>query len=216
MELEHLLVLNRRIAGCTACTLSAGRTQTVPGDGDPDAELMFIGEGPGFHEDRQGRPFVGRAGKLLDELLAGIELTRADVFVANVVKCRPPQNRDPQPNEIAACEPFLREQIESIRPKLIVPLGRFATQYFIPRAVMGRSRGAAAQAGRWRIYPVYHPAAALRQASLLQVLRGDFARIPQLLAESQRPSPLSQTAAAQPGGEQAEGEQPGGTQLALL
>ena len=207
MELADLQQLNERIAGCHACRLSEGRTQTVPGDGDANAELMFIGEGPGFHEDRQGRPFVGQAGKLLDDLLAGIGLSRAEVFVANVVKCRPPQNRDPQPDEIAACEPYLSEQIAGIRPKLIVPLGRFATQYFIPRATMGRSRGVVAQAGPWLIYPVYHPAAALRQGSLLEVLRDDFARIPQLLAESERPSAAADSA---------EDDEPRGTQMALL
>ena len=206
MDAAQLQDLNERVAGCRACRLSEGRTRTVPGDGDPNAELMFIGEGPGFHEDQQGRPFVGRAGQLLDDLLAGIGLSRADVFVANVVKCRPPQNRDPQADEIAACEPYLSEQINGIRPKLIVPLGRFATQYFRPGAAMGRSRGTAVRAGQWLIYPVYHPAAALRQASLLEVLREDFARIPQLLAQAERPTP----AAAE------DEEGPGGTQLGLL
>lgn len=206
MDAAQLHDLNERVAGCRACGLSEGRTRTVPGDGDPNAELMFIGEGPGFHEDQQGRPFVGRAGQLLDDLLAGIGLSRADVFVANVVKCRPPQNRDPQPDEIAACKPYLDEQLNGIRPKLIVPLGRFATQYFLPGAAMGRSRGAAVRAGQWLIYPVYHPAAALRQASLLQVLQEDFARIPQLLAQAERPAII----------EAEEDDEPGGTQLGLL
>ncbi len=189
MDVEILELLNARIAGCTACRLAAGRTQTVPGDGDPNAELMFIGEGPGFHEDRQGRPFVGPAGKLLDELLAGIGLSRPEVFVANVVKCRPPNNRDPMVDEIGSCEVYLREQIDGIRPKLIVPLGRFATQYFLPGATMGRSRGQAAWAGQQLIFPVYHPAAALRQRSLLDTLRADFAQIPGLLAAAERPPP---------------------------
>ncbi len=187
MDFEVLELLNARIAGCTACRLAQGRTQTVPGDGDPNAELMFIGEGPGFHEDRQGRPFVGPAGKLLDELLAGIGLSRPEVFVANVVKCRPPNNRDPMVDEIASCEVYLREQIEGIRPKLIVPLGRFATQYFLPGATMGRSRGQAVWAGQQLIFPVYHPAAALRQRSLLDTIRADFAQIPGLLAAAERP-----------------------------
>lgn len=206
MDAAQLHDLNERVAVCRACRLSEGRTRTVPGDGDPNAELMFIGEGPGFHEDQQGRPFVGRAGQLLDDLLAGIGLSRADVFVANVVKCRPPQNRDPQSDEIAACKPYLDEQLNGIRPKLIVPLGRFATQYFLPGAAMGRSRGDAVRAGQWLIYPVYHPAAALRQASLLEVLREDFARIPQLLAQAERPAAV----------EAEEEEEPGGTQLGLL
>lgn len=211
MQPAEISALNERIADCTRCRLSAGRTRTVPGEGDPNAELMFIGEGPGFHEDREGRPFIGRAGQLLDDLLAGIGLTRADVFVANVVKCRPPQNRDPQPDEIAACKPYLSEQIEGIRPKLIVPLGRFATQYFIPGAAIGRSRGTPAQAGRWRVFPLYHPAAALRQNSLLQVLRSDFARIPQLLAESPRPEAEASSAA-----ETDDGDETRGTQMSLL
>ncbi len=213
MELLELADLNERVAGCVACGLSRSRTRTVPGDGDPNAELMFIGEGPGFYEDQQGRPFVGRAGQLLDELLADISLTRADVFVANVVKCRPPQNRDPQPDEIGACEPFLTEQIEGIRPKLIVPLGRFATQYFIPGTTMGRSRGVPTWAGRWLVYPVYHPAAALRQGAFMDVLREDFARIPQLLAESERPLAAGQAGAVAVAATEDETQ---GTQLALL
>jgi len=179
--------LNAKIAGCTACRLHEGRTQTVPGDGDPDAELMFIGEAPGANEDQQGRPFVGRAGQLLDDLLAGIGLSRPQVFVANVVKCRPPDNRDPMPDEIGCCEVYLREQIEGIRPKLIVLLGRFATQYFLPEARMGETRGQPFQAGPWLILPVYHPAAALRNSNLMETLRQDFALIPPLLAQADRP-----------------------------
>ncbi len=159
----------------------------MPGDGDPEAELMFIGEAPGANEDRQGRPFVGRAGQLLDDLLAGIELSRAQVFVANVVKCRPPDNRDPMPDEIGCCEVYLREQIEGIRPKLIVLLGRFATQYFLPDAKMGETRGQPFQAGPWLILPVYHPAAALRNSNLMETMRQDFALIPPLLAQAERP-----------------------------
>ena len=160
---------------------------TVPGDGDPNAELMFIGEAPGQNEDRQGRPFVGRAGQLLDELLGEIGYTRDDVFVANVVKCRPPNNRDPMPDEIGCCEVYLREQIEGIRPKLIVLLGRFATQYFLPDAKMGETRGQPFQAGPWLILPVYHPAAALRNSKLMSTMREDFAIIPPLLAQAVRP-----------------------------
>ncbi len=148
---------------------------------------MFIGEGPGANEDLQGRPFVGRAGKLLDELLAEIGLSRPEVFVANVVKCRPPNNRDPQPDEIGCCEVYLREQIEGIRPKLIVLLGRFATQYFLPNAKIGEARGQPYQAGPWLILPVYHPAAALRNSNLMRTMRQDFAIIPPLLATAERP-----------------------------
>ena len=148
---------------------------------------MFIGEAPGQNEDLQGRPFVGRAGQLLDELLGEIGFARPDVFVANVVKCRPPNNRDPMPDEIGCCEVYLREQIEGIRPKLIVLLGRFATQYFLPSAKMGEARGQPYQAGPWLILPVYHPAAALRNSNLMSTLRQDFAIIPPLLAQAERP-----------------------------
>ncbi|MDE2746969.1 MAG: uracil-DNA glycosylase [Chloroflexota bacterium] len=187
MDPQRLELLNAKIAGCTACRLHEGRTQTVPGNGDPNAELMFIGEAPGQNEDQQGLPFVGRAGQLLDELLGEIGFTRSDVFVANVLKCRPPGNRDPQPDEIGCCEVYLREQIEGIRPKLIVLLGRFATQYFLPDAKMGETRGQPHQAGPWLILPVYHPAAALRNSNLLSTMREDFAIIPPLLAQSERP-----------------------------
>ena len=184
----------------------------MPGDGDPNAELMFIGEGPGFHEDRQGRPFVGRAGQLLDDLLSGIGLTRADVFVTNVLKCRPPNNRDPEVDEIAACEPFLATQIAGIRPKLIVPLGRFAMQHFLPGAAISRAHGTPVYAGRFLVYPVYHPAAALRQGTLLQVLRDDFAAIPELLTSAERPD----LAVLAPTGASEQDESGSGTQLSLL
>lgn len=187
MEAQVLELLNSKIAGCTACRLHEGRTQTVPGNGDPNAELMFIGEAPGANEDQQGLPFVGRAGQLLDELLAEIGLSRPEVFVANVLKCRPPNNRDPMPDEIGCCEVYLREQIEGIRPKLIVLLGRFATQYFLPDATMGSARGQPFQAGPWLILPVYHPAAALRNSNLMQTLRQDFAIIRPLLDQAERP-----------------------------
>ena len=187
MDAQVLELLNAKIAGCTACRLHEGRTQTVPGNGDPNAELMFIGEAPGANEDQQGLPFVGRAGQLLDELLGEIGFTRPDVFVANVIKCRPPNNRDPMPDEIGCCEVYLREQIEGIRPKLIVLLGLFATQYFLPNAKMGESRGQPFQAGPWLILPVYHPAAALRNSNLMSTLRQDFAIIRPLLAQAERP-----------------------------
>ncbi|MCY3570455.1 MAG: uracil-DNA glycosylase [Chloroflexi bacterium] len=187
MDPQRLELLNAKIAGCTACRLHEGRTQTVPGNGDPNAELMFIGEAPGQNEDQQGLPFVGRAGQLLDELLGEIGFARSDVFVANVLKCRPPGNRDPQPDEIGCCEVYLREQIEGIRPKLIVLLGLFATQYFLPDAKMGETRGQPHQAGPWLILPVYHPAAALRNSNLMSTMREDFAVIPPLLAQAERP-----------------------------
>jgi DNA polymerase len=173
-------------SGCTKCALAKGRTQVVFGSGSPDADLMFVGEAPGFHEDQQGVPFVGQAGKLLDRLLEGIGLTRADVFVANVLKCRPPGNRDPLPEEIAACEPHLFRQIELIQPTLVATLGNFATKLLSGRPagitrVHGHPQEVTLGARRVQLYPIYHPAAALYTPSMLKVLEEDFSRIPQLL-----------------------------------
>ena len=173
-------------AGCTKCALAAGRTQVVFGSGNPDADLMFVGEAPGFHEDQQGVPFVGQAGKLLDRLLEGIGLTRADVFVANVLKCRPPGNRDPLPEEIAACEPHLFRQIELIEPMLVATLGNFATKLLSGKPagitrVHGHEQEVTLGTRRVSLYPIYHPAAALYTPSMLKVLEEDFARIPELL-----------------------------------
>ncbi len=184
---------------CTRCPLHETRTQVVPGDGDPRARLMFVGEAPGYHEDRQGVPFCGAAGTLLDELLAGIGVTRADVFVANVLKCRPPGNRNPAPGEIDACQRHLFRQIEIIRPAMICTLGNFAT-----RLLSGRPDGISRVHGcelpmtiagvDVLLYPVYHPAAALYTPSMKQVLAADVARIPALLGDV-APSPR----AASPG-----------------
>jgi uracil-DNA glycosylase family 4 len=173
-------------ASCTKCALSAGRTQVVFGSGSPDADLVFVGEAPGFHEDQQGVPFVGQAGKLLDRLLEGIGLTRADVFVANVLKCRPPGNRDPQPEEIAACEPHLFRQIELLEPVLVATLGNFATKLLSGRPagitrVHGQEQEVTLGARTVLLYPLFHPAAALYTPSMLKVLEEDFARIPALL-----------------------------------
>lgn len=176
-------------AGCTRCPLAATRTQVVFGAGNPDADLLFVGEAPGFHEDQNGIPFVGQAGKLLDRLLAGIGLDRTDIFVANVLKCRPPQNRDPQPDEIAACEPHLFHQIELIQPKLVATLGNFATKLLSGRPlgitrVHGQEQQVTLGDNRVVLYPLYHPAAALYTPSMLRVLEEDFARIPGLIERS--------------------------------
>ncbi len=188
-------------ASCTKCALSAGRTQVVFGSGSPDADLVFVGEAPGFHEDQQGVPFVGQAGKLLDRLLEGIGLTRADVFVANVLKCRPPGNRDPQPEEIAACEPHLFRQIELLEPLLVATLGNFATKLLSGRPagitrVHGQEQEVTLGARTVLLYPLFHPAAALYTPSMLKVLEEDFARIPALLdrvadAPEEEPAPAS-------------------------
>jgi len=146
---------------------------------------MFIGEAPGFHEDRQGRPFVGAAGKFLDELLASIGLTREDVYIGNVIKCRPPGNRDPQPDEIAACKPFLDKQIELIQPKLIVTLGRFSMARYFPNAKITRIHGQPKRIGNRIYYPMFHPAAALHQPKWRSVVKEDMLKIPQILKEAE-------------------------------
>ncbi len=176
-------------ATCTRCALAQGRTQVVFGSGSPNADLMFVGEAPGFHEDQQGIPFVGQAGKLLDTLLGGIGLTRADVFVANVLKCRPAGNRDPLPEEIAACEPHLFRQIELIEPKLVATLGNFATKLLSGKPagitrVHGYEQEVTLGARTVLLYPLFHPAAALYTPSMLKVLEEDFERIPALLGRA--------------------------------
>ena len=180
-------------ASCTRCTLAGGRTQVVFGAGNPDADLMFVGEAPGFHEDQQGVPFVGQAGKLLERLLEGIRLSRADVYIANTVKCRPPGNRDPVPEELSACEPHLFRQIELIEPTVVATLGNFATKLLSGRPagitrVHGHPQEVTLGARSVLLYPLYHPAAALYTPSMLKVLEEDFARIPELLEQAQRPS----------------------------
>ncbi len=173
-------------AACTRCRLAEGRTQVVFGSGDPNADLMFVGEAPGFHEDKQGVPFVGQAGKLLERLLEGIGLSRGDVYIANVLKCRPPGNRDPQQDEIEACEPHLFRQIELIEPRVVATLGNFATKLLSGRPlgitrVHGQEQEVTLGARRVLLYPIYHPAAALYTPAMLKVLESDFARIPALL-----------------------------------
>lgn len=175
------------VAVCTRCPLSEGRTQVVVGSGDLSADLMFVGEAPGYHEDAQGVPFVGASGKLLGTLLEGIGLTRDDVFVANVLKCRPPGNRDPQPAEIRECEPHLFRQVALLRPRLICTLGNFATKLLSGRPdgisrVHGHELPIRIGGHAALLYPLYHPAAALYTRSMLSTLEADFARIPELLA----------------------------------
>jgi uracil-DNA glycosylase len=178
--------LRSEASACTRCRLHEGRTQVVFGVGDPEADLMFVGEAPGFHEDQQGVPFVGQAGKLLDRLLDGIGLSRADVYIANVLKCRPPGNRDPQPEEIEQCEPYLFRQIELIRPKVVATLGNFATKLLSGKPtgitrVHGVEQETTLGGFRVLLYPLYHPAAALYTPAMLKVLEEDFRLIPGLL-----------------------------------
>jgi DNA polymerase len=185
-QLTELEAFARQVAGCTRCRLSEGRTQVVFGVGSPNADLMFVGEGPGFHEDKQGIPFVGQAGKLLDKLLGGIGLDRNDVYIANIVKCRPPGNRDPVPDEKEACEPYLFRQIELIQPKVIASLGNHATKQLSGKdigitRVHGKEQQIQLGSRSVLLYPLYHPAAALYTPAMLGVLEEDFARLPELI-----------------------------------
>ena len=179
--MDTLADLARQVSACTDCPLHTGRTYAVPGEGPPDAEILFIGEGPGFHEDRQGRPFVGPAGNFLEDLLQSIGMTREQVFIANMIKCRPPENRDPTPSEISACSKYLDRQIELIDPLLIVTLGRFSTAKFVPGQAISRVRGRLHSVGRRRVFPIMHPAAGLRRQEMRAGIEEDFAKIPGLL-----------------------------------
>lgn len=175
---------------CTLCRLSSGRTQVVFGDGSPHADVMFIGEGPGFHEDRQGIPFVGAAGQLLNQLLSEVGLDRRDVYITNVVLCRPPGNRDPLPDEIESCRPYLEGQLENIQPRLIVTLGNFATRVILDRQVsISRVRGQRFQVEGRAVIPTFHPAAILRgggeASTQMAALRSDFRTIRSVLEEPQ-------------------------------
>jgi uracil-DNA glycosylase len=187
-------IYGAEVSACTRCRLAEGRTQVVFGVGDPNADLMFIGEAPGFHEDKQGFPFVGQAGKLLDKLLAGIGLERSDVYIANVLKCRPPGNRDPQPDEIEACEGHLFRQVALIQPKVVATLGNFATKLLSGKQlgitrVHGQEQEVTLGGRRVLLYPIYHPAAALYTPAMLKVLEEDFRRLPDLIGRVNAPPP---------------------------
>jgi len=207
---QKLIELYHEVRACHACPLGATRTNPVFGMGNADADLMFVGEAPGAEEDRQGLPFVGRAGKLLDELLAEIGMTRKEhAFIANVLKSRPPGNRDPQPDEIDACTPYLERQIQLLEPRVICTLGNFATKLLtgsqtgITR-VRGRPQEREVAGVPVLLYPLFHPAAALRTPAVLQQLREDFARIPGLLEEERAPAGPPALAPSAPVAEPAE------------
>lgn len=191
---EVLLKVAEEVSVCTKCALHHSRKNAVPGEGPDNAEIMFIGEGPGFHENEQGRPFVGAAGKFLEELLASIGLTREEVFIANVVKCRPPGNRDPQQEELDACNQYLERQILAINPKVIVTLGRFSMARFLPNAKISDVHGQAARIKNRLVVPMYHPAAALHQPSLRPTLERDFSQLPELIANSTAAPELAEDA----------------------
>ena len=213
----------RAVRQCADCPLHRGRAHAVPGEGHPAAGLMFIGEGPGYHEDRQGRPFVGPAGQLLDGLLASIGASREAVFIANMVKCRPPRNRDPEPAEIAACAKYLDRQIELVNPRLIVTLGRFSLGRFFPGESVTRARGQPRRAPDGRlIFPVLHPAAVLRRPELRKTMVDDFRAIAEILESPPEPAPPPPAAnPAAAGAEQSDGgndppDAPDPQQLSLL
>ncbi len=170
------------VRSCGRCELCRGRTNAVPGAGDIQTEIMFIGEAPGQNEDREGLPFIGASGKFLDQLLESIELKRDDVFITNIVKCRPPGNRDPLPDEIAACSSYLDTQIDAINPMMIVTLGRFSMSKWFPNERISRIHGQARTIDKRVVVPMYHPAAALHQASLRATIEADFERLPRILA----------------------------------
>ena len=181
MKKAQLENLSNEISKCKKCGLCKTAIQAVPGSGNPDAQIVFIGEAPGFYEDQQGVPFVGRSGKLLDFMLSQIGLNRKDVWIGNIVKHRPPNNRDPSPEEISACQPFLTKQLEIIKPKIVVTLGRFSMNYFLPTEKISTAHGKSYQLDRYILYPVYHPAAGLRNPSMKKQLLEDFLEIPDII-----------------------------------
>jgi DNA polymerase len=182
------------VRGCQKCPLARGRLKAVPGEGPSEARVLMIGEAPGYHETQQGRPFVGPAGQFLDELLAVAGLKRSDVFITNVVKCRPPGNRDPQPDEIEACSDYLSRQIAALRPRVVVTLGRYSLGRFLPGQPISRIHGVPRRVGSVTVFPMYHPAAALHQPTLRNTLLEDMAKLPGMLEQLEREQP-------EPGGE---------------
>ena len=187
-RLARLEALEEVVRGCPRCPLSQTRRHAVPGEGPVDAQILFVGEGPGAREDQTGRPFVGPAGQLLEELLASIGLTREDVYITNVVKCRPPGNRDPLPNEIDACKPYLGNQLKLIDPVVIVTLGRFAMERWLPDKRITRVHGQPFRVGRRLVVPLFHPAAALRNPEWREALEADILRLPEIIEEERQRS----------------------------
>jgi len=188
---ETLAQLAGQISTCQQCVLHTTRKLSVPGDGPATAQIMFIGEGPGFYENEKGIPFVGAAGKFLGELLAKAGLIREEVFITNVVKCRPPGNRDPQPEELAACRDYLEQQIAAIDPRIIVTLGRFSMGMYFPLARIGSVHGKESQINGRMVVPMYHPAAALHQPALRTTIERDFTHLGDLVKKhtEARPEP---------------------------
>lgn len=183
-----------QVQACQLCRLAQSRTNAVPGEGPADADIVLVGEGPGFHEDQQGRPFVGAAGNFLEELLASIGLQRQDVYITNLVKCRPPGNRDPREDELESCTSnYLEKQLEAINPKVVVTLGRFSMQRYFPNAKISRIHGQPKQRGGRLIVPMYHPAAALHQPSLRAVVQQDFSKLPEWIEQAKHLEPADRS-----------------------
>ncbi len=217
MSSEELLKeVAAEVSTCSRCDLCKGRTRAVPGEGSPTAKILFIGEGPGFHEDKQGRPFVGPSGQFLEELLRSINLKRSDVFITNVVKCRPPENRDPLPGEIEACNDYLDRQIAAIQPQIIVTLGRFSMAKFFSGEKISVIHGRARKKDGFICIPMFHPAAGLRTASVKEAMREDFKKIPLVMAEAERLAAEKQAASAQPQRSQQSKEEPPPQQMSLF
>lgn len=181
--MDSLAQIDREVSVCKDCLLSRNRSRAVPGEGPENAKIMLIGEAPGFNEDKQGRPFVGAAGHFLEELLALARLRREDVYITNTVKCRPLNNRDPLPGEMAACRKYLDRQIEVISPKVVVTLGRYSLTSFLPKETIGKARGKPRNVNGFTLFPMYHPAAALHQQSLRKIIEEDIKKLPALLKE---------------------------------
>ncbi len=175
------------IRNCVNCDLHKGRVHAVPGYGSENAEIMFIGEAPGYYEDQQGKPFVGAAGKFLDQLLALAGLDREQVYITNIVKCRPPNNRDPLPNEIDTCRAWLQQQLDTIKPKIVVTLGRYSMAYFFPGETISKIHGQQRKRDDLLIIPMYHPAAALHQERFRHMIEDDFRKLRTVLEESNKP-----------------------------
>jgi DNA polymerase len=186
---EELKQIAAEVNVCKKCKLHTGRKKAVPGEGPANADIMFIGEGPGFHENEQGRPFVGAAGKFLEELLGYIGMRREQVFIGNVVKCRPPGNRDPEPDELQACSDYLERQIKAINPKVIVTLGRYSMDRFFPGAKISSIHGQARKVDGRLVVAMFHPAAALHQPALKQSVIEDFKKLPTLIASAEKAPP---------------------------
>ena len=215
--LSELEAFERQVAGCTRCRLAEGRTHAVPGEGHPDTEVMFVGEGPGQTEDAQGRPFVGRAGELLMRLMASIGWRRQEVFITNIVKCRPPGNRDPEPDEIAACAPYLQRQLAVLDPAVVVTLGRFSMAHFRPGERITQIHGthapapAATGARDALAYALFHPAAALRSPDVERQSYDDMAGLPRVLTEARARRASASGAAPGTAGDPAHDQDPEST-----